>query len=135
MSETRLDSEHEKIRTETQITIQFHRLPVQLHGGEGQTQPGTVTNLIDSEFSQRQCLPGLTARIPNRPIDSYREASSIRWAPYETDLVCSHWRILESRKGDLNLKLEMVAPRSQCPSRSATRPTKQCTSDLYRHFN
>ena len=58
VSGIRLDSKHREVRTGTQADIQFHRLPVQPQGGQGQPHRRMLAHLKDLEASDQPLLWG-----------------------------------------------------------------------------
>ena len=55
LSGIRLASEQREIRTGTQTSIRFCRLPVRPEGGQGQTQVGTLADLADKNKIPSDC--------------------------------------------------------------------------------
>ena len=97
----RFDSKHEELRTGTQADLQFHMLPVRLMRGQGRTHIGTVAGLKlkSSGASQQTSLSDQAGNVTHRPVNSYREATPLMLAPYETHGTCQkHWNTPESLK-------------------------------------
>ena len=89
LSRIGLASERGKIRTGTQASFQFRRLPVQLERGQGQTHHrmlGDPTVEDTRDFSQPS-VSGPEIHAPDRTTACYRKAGTFGQVAYETHTV------------------------------------------------
>ena len=142
MPRTRLAGEFGKIRTGAKANLRFCRLPVRPQGRSGPTDTGTLAEPSgqNSRNTFTTSLSGPAVHVPNRSINSHREASSPRPTTHETHTVASQKQLENTRitrKGDSNSQvpappLIMVAKRRQRPHRSTITPNKTRSANLYR---
>ena len=144
MPRVRLAGEFGKIRAGTQTDFRFCRLPVRPQSRSGPTHTGTLAE--PSEQYNRNTvatdLPGPAVHVPDRFINSHKEANSPRPTTHETHTVASQKQLegtRVTRKSDSKVQvrtppLTMVAtgrPRSHRPTIT---PNKTCSANLYRHI-
>ena len=89
MSGTTLDGKHGQIRTGPQTSVRLHRLPVRPEGGHGHTHRRVLAEFKckDTESAHITHLSSQVVDVPNRAVNTYREASPPRSTPYEADRV------------------------------------------------
>ena len=133
-----------KVRTGTQTSLRLRRLPVRPQVRSGQTYTGPLgkSPRKDTRVVSTSDLSGPAVHVPDRTIDSHREASSPRSVTHETNSVAPQ-KQLEStgivRKVHSGSKitpptLKMVTRRKQCSTRSTITPYKTCPANLYRRI-
>ena len=142
MPRTRLAGEFGKIRTGAKANLRFCRLPVRPQGRSGLTDTGTLAEHSgqNSRNTFTTSLSGPAVHVPNKSINSHREASSPRPTTHETHTVASQKQLENTRitrKGDSNSQvpappLTMVAKRRQRPHRPTITPNKTRSANLYR---
>ena len=84
-----LAGEPGKIRTGTQTSFQFHRLPVRLEREQGQTHHRTMadpTNQNTGDLSQSS-VSGLEFNVPDQITDCHRKTGTLGQATYEAHTV------------------------------------------------
>ena len=141
---TRLTGEFGKIRTGTKTDLQFCRLPVRPQGRSGSTHTGPLAEPSGQNFRNTVTtgLSGPAVHVPNRFVNSYREASSPRPTTHETHTVASRKQLEGTRitgKGDPNSQVPappftMVATGRQHSYRPTITPNKACSANLYRRL-
>ena len=114
LSRTRVAGEQGKVRTGAKTCLQFHRLPVQPQGGQGQTHTKALADLNrqDTVNPIRSGVSGQAVHVPYRPSDSHRKTSPPGATSYEAHTVAlekQNWRVPES------LEKVIPVPRSLHP--------------------
>ena len=144
MPRTRLAGEFGKVRTGAKTGLRFCRLPVRPQGRSGPTDTGLLAEPSgqNSRNTVTTSLSGPAVHVPNRFINSHREASSPGPTAHETHTVASQKQLEGTRitrKGDPNSQvpaspLTMVATGRQLSYRPTITPNKACSANLYRHI-
>ena len=127
LSRIGLASERGKIRTGTQASFQFRRLPVRLERGQGQTHHRALGDPIveDTRDFSQPSMSGPEIHVPDRTTDCYRKAGTLGQVTYEAHTVAPKITPPTSR---------VVAGGKQCYHRSALTPSSKRTADLYRRI-
>ena len=139
-----LAGERGKVRSGSKTGLQLLRLPVQPHGGQGQTHTRALADLNRQDIvnSVRSGVTGLAVHVPYRTSNSHRKTSPPRLPSYEAHTVALEKQLEGTRitrKDDIHSQvapssLKVVAGGKQCSSRSTITPTKSCSADLYRRI-
>ena len=140
----RLAGEFREIRTGTQTSLRFCRLPVRPQVRPGQAYSGPVAKPLGQDTSTLIAtgLSGQAVHVLDRPFNSHRKASSPRPATHETHTVASQKQLEGTRISGKDYpsakvpapSLTMVARGRQCASRPTVTPSKTCSANLYRHI-
>ena len=141
---SRLAGEHRKIRTGTKASLQLRRLPVRPQVRPGQTDTGPVAKPSGQNTNTfiNASLSGPAINVPDRFINSHREARSPWPATYETHSVASQKQLEGSGifRADYpstqvpTPALTMVVGGKQCAPRSTITPSKTCSANIYRRI-
>ena len=144
MPRTRLAGECREIRTGTQTSLRFCRLPVrsQVRSDPTDTGPVAEPSREDTITSPTTGLSGLTVHVLDRFTNSHRKTSSSRPTTYEAHTVASRKQLENTRvtgKGHSITEvpastLTVVAGGKQCALRSTITPNKTCSANIYRRI-
>ena len=144
LSRAGLASKRGEIRTGTQTSFQFLRLPVRFDRRQGQTHHRTLgdpTNQDTGDVNQPS-VSGPESNVPGRITDCHRKVSTLGQVTYETHTVAPQKQLESTRKSgedhphskDTPPPPEMVAGGKQCYHRSTLTPSSTCAADLYRRI-
>ena len=144
VSGSRLASKHGEIRTGTKASFQFCRLSIRPQVRSSQTDTGPVAKPSGQSANTliNAGLSGPAVHVPDRFINSDREASSPWPTTHETHSVASQKQLEGTGiSGEdypstqiLAPTLTMVARRKQRVARSTITPHKTCSANIYRHI-